>query len=226
MHANSRFRVVGALAIATALAACSSPEASGPTVAVAASDDECQVVQTEFDSGPITFAVTNNGSQVTEVYVYGENDRVMGEVENIGPGTSRNLQVTLGGGDYEVACKPGQTGNGIRVAIDVSGEANSMPPPASQQIEVTAADYDFEGVDDVTIAAGETIEFEMINSGTVDHEFEVLGPEGGPLGEVGPTEPGEDGHVTLTFSEAGTYTFVCGIDDHEERGMVGTFEVS
>ncbi len=32
--------------------------------------------------------------------------------------------------------------------------------------------------------------------------------------------------MTLTFAEAGTYKFVCGIDDHEERGMTGSLTVT
>ena len=32
--------------------------------------------------------ITNNGNKVTEFYVYGEGERVMGEVENISPGCS------------------------------------------------------------------------------------------------------------------------------------------
>ena len=37
---------------------------------------------------PSTFVITNNGTKVTEFYVYGEGERVMGEVENISPGCS------------------------------------------------------------------------------------------------------------------------------------------
>ncbi len=49
----------------------------------------------------MTFEVTNKGSKVTEVYVYGEQGgeftKVISEVENIGPGTSRDMSVDLGG---------------------------------------------------------------------------------------------------------------------------------
>ncbi len=75
--------------------------------------------------------------------------------------------------------------------------------------------------------AGETIEFAMTNTATTEqHEFEVLGPDGNALGEIGPTDPGQTGTVVLTFDDAGTYTFVCGITDHEAKGMKGTFTVT
>ncbi len=117
------------LLAAPVLAACgdSDPDAGGATVAVEASDDACKVSDTELEAGPVTFEVTNKGSKVTEVYVYGEQggefSKIISEVENIGPGTSRDLSVDLGGGTYEIACKPGQTGDGIRTKITVSGDA-------------------------------------------------------------------------------------------------------
>ena len=61
----------------------------------------CEVSETELEAGDMTFAVTNNGDKVTEVYVYAEDDgaytKVVSEVENIGPGTSRDMDVDLGG---------------------------------------------------------------------------------------------------------------------------------
>ena len=90
----------------------------------------------------------------------------MGEVENIGPGTSRDFTVDLGAGTYEVACKPGQTGDGIRTEITVTGTATT----------VAAADRTvaFESLRPrlhrprrlSTVTAGETIEFAMTNTAT------------------------------------------------------------
>ena len=107
-----------------ALAGCGgSGSGSGTEVEVSASDDACKVSDTELEAGDTTFAVTNDGDQVTEVYVYGEKDgaytKVVSEVENIGPGTSRDMDVDLAAGSYEVACKPGQKGDGIRTKITV-----------------------------------------------------------------------------------------------------------
>ena len=46
------------------------------------------------------------------------------------------------------------------------------------------------------------------------------------LGEIGPAAHGKTGRVVLTFDKPGTYTYVCGIADHEEKGMTGTFTVA
>ncbi|MEV3902415.1 iron uptake system protein EfeO [Mycobacterium sp. NPDC050551] len=93
-------------------------------ITVEASDSECKLSGTEASTGPSTFVVTNNGNKVTEFYVYGEGDRVMGEVENISPGLQRKLIVQLTEpGTYQTSCRPGMVGDGIRNDFTVSGEA-------------------------------------------------------------------------------------------------------
>lgn len=74
--------------------------------------------------GKASFKVTNNGSKINEFYVLTEAGRVEGEVENIGPGASRTLQVHLSEpGDYKVQCKPDMVGEGISHGFSVSGES-------------------------------------------------------------------------------------------------------
>ncbi|MET4046265.1 MULTISPECIES: iron uptake system protein EfeO [unclassified Rhodococcus (in: high G+C Gram-positive bacteria)] len=110
-----------------ALAGCtekSSSEASDGDITVTATDNGCDISASEGATGNSTFQITNNGSKVTEFYVYGEGDRVMGEVENIGPGLTRQLIVALPDpGTYQTACKAGMVGDGIRTDFVVSGDA-------------------------------------------------------------------------------------------------------
>ncbi|WP_433557911.1 iron uptake system protein EfeO [Pseudonocardia xinjiangensis] len=118
-----------ALAVA-ALAGCTSTapatnagDAGGP-IAVRAADDACEVGTTEAPAGKITFTVNNTGSKVTEFYLLGTGDRIMGEVENVGPGLTRQLIVEVpDGGTYTTACKPGMVGDGIRGPFTVTGTA-------------------------------------------------------------------------------------------------------
>ena len=59
---------------------------------VQSTDSECKLSATSAPSGTLTFAVTNGGSKVTEFYLYGEDGkRIVGEVENVGPGITREL---------------------------------------------------------------------------------------------------------------------------------------
>ncbi|GAA1551368.1 iron uptake system protein EfeO [Kribbella lupini] len=119
----------GSVLLLAALAGCAedTPEAApgdttGP-VAVKASDDGCDLSRRDVKSGTSTFSVSNGGSKVTEFYVYAEGDRVMGEVENIGPGLKRDLIVELPTGKYQAVCKPGMIGDGIRGDLTVTGDA-------------------------------------------------------------------------------------------------------
>jgi iron uptake system component EfeO len=104
--------------------------ASGP-IAVKATDTTCDVAKRTLDAGTHVFSVTNSGGKVTEFYVYAAGDRVMGEVENITPGLSRELRVELPAGKYQTACKPGMVGQGIRAALTVSGSAPALEEDAA-----------------------------------------------------------------------------------------------
>nr|MDT0525847.1 cupredoxin domain-containing protein [Streptomyces sp. DSM 41633] len=93
-------------------------------ITVAASDDFCQLSRTTADTGTTIFVVTNNGTLVTEFYVYAAGDRVIGAVENISPGLKRQLIVQLTQpGTYQTSCRPGLVGEGIRGNFEVPGDA-------------------------------------------------------------------------------------------------------
>src|SRR6476620_7601363 len=73
--------------------------------------DGCDVSTVEAPAGTLTFDVKNDGSQVTEFYLLGEDGlRIVGEVENIGPQLERQLVVNAPPGRYVTACKPGMQG--------------------------------------------------------------------------------------------------------------------
>lgn len=227
---NVRARFPSALAVlmlpVLALGACSSTDDSG-AIAVTSSTKACTVADTELDAGETTFNVTNDGDDVTEVYVYGARDEVKGEVENVGPGTSRTFSANLTAGKYEVACKPGMKGDGIRTKIVVTGSGGKATAQPTRSVSIDAMDYEFTGLTDLTFAKGETVEFRMKNGAPGEkHEMEVFGPDGKILGEVGPTKPGATGRVVLTLADSGTYRVNCGIKDHSKKGMHATFTVT
>ncbi|APE21245.1 MULTISPECIES: iron uptake system protein EfeO [Streptomyces] len=124
-----RLSVVTAAATAAALAAVtgctekSDAKADDGTVTVVAKDDSCEVSKKEFPAGHVNLAVENRGSKVTEVYVLYPDDRIVTERENIGPGTKASLTAEIKAGDYEIACKPGMVGDGIRQQVKATGGA-------------------------------------------------------------------------------------------------------
>ncbi|MFT4231316.1 MAG: peptidase M75 family protein [Leucobacter sp.] len=119
-------------AAATLLLAGCVPNAAPDTqsIAVTASDTDCAVETAEGQSGTLTFTVTNEGTKVNEFYVLGSNKlTIVGEVENIAPGASRDLTVQVGPGDYFTSCKPGMIGEGVgQAAFTVTGEAVETTP--------------------------------------------------------------------------------------------------
>jgi len=126
------------LAATVSVAGCGSDSGSSgkDTVDVTADDKSCEVEKTRFAPGSVTFSVQNAGSDITEVYVYGEKDgdfsQIVNEVENIGPGTGRDMTVDLSAGRYEVACKPGMVGDGIRTQITVKPGADHSTHEGAQ----------------------------------------------------------------------------------------------
>jgi len=167
------------VALLLPLAGCSRQEqASGGSAAIAvqASDTECSLARTEADAGTITFEVTNKGSKVTEFYLYGEGDRIVGEVENIGPGVTRRLIVEVpAGGSYTAACKPGMQGDGIRTAFAVKGNAASSKDTDAKLAEATAS-YHRYVTEQADVLIAKTTEFvAAVKAGKVD-EAKALFP--------------------------------------------------
>lgn len=113
------------LALGSLTACADKVDASQSTnFTLAATDDVCTVSGAEATTGTSTFEVTNNGEKTTEFYVYTSGGRVVGEVENIGPGATRKLVVQITDpGDYTLTCTPGMVGDGFSQTLKVTGEA-------------------------------------------------------------------------------------------------------
>jgi iron uptake system component EfeO len=127
--------LLGLGTVLAAATACSSAGGAGGAggsaagrLSIAAGDTACAVSTGSLPAGRHTFAVQNTGSDVTEVYVYAAGERVVGEAENIGPGTGRDLTVDLPAGSYQVTCKPGMTGSGIRSPLTVTDSVATAAP--------------------------------------------------------------------------------------------------
>ena len=200
-----------------ALTACGddSTAAKGDAVAITATDSACEVARTSFDPGAVTFTVSNKGKQSTEVYVYGQQSdaftKVVAEVENIGPGLSRDLTATLAGGKYEIACKPGQTGDGIRTPITVSGAAASASASSAvdaaydREVEVEVTATGVEGTDGLSAETGEKIEFKLENKAGAKRALEIIDPSGKVAAEI-EADAGGAAETVVPLTTAGAWT--------------------
>ncbi len=186
---------------------------SATTYDVKAGDDSCAVSDTDLASGKATFKVTNTGRDVTEVYVYGkEGDaftKIVGEKENIGPGTSQSFTVDLAAGDYEVACKPGMKGDGIRTRITVTGgsdgSSESSESAYDKELEFeVGSDGAVTAPQGLTAAAGDRIEFKLGNETGQEYYLAVEDAAGTEVGKAA-AQAGADGEFIAELPKAGTY---------------------
>ncbi|CAD6001829.1 iron uptake system protein EfeO [Agreia sp. COWG] len=139
---------IGAAVTLIALTGCvpnastaSSTDASAITVD--SSSNACTVSTNTASSGTVRFSVTNSGDQVTEFYLLADDGlRIVGEVENVGPGISRDLVVQAQPGNYKTVCKPGMIGDGIGSAdFSVTGDAVKLAGDEKQQVDAAATNY-------------------------------------------------------------------------------------
>jgi plastocyanin len=111
---------------------------------------------------------------------------------------------------------------------------NGGGPPAGD-LTLTMSDIAFDQTE-LAATAGEAVDLAVVNEGVLEHDFtideipaEVSGSGdivvGGDQDVHGSLGPGASGVLTLTVSEAGSYTFYCSVEGHREAGMEGTLTV-
>ncbi|MCZ7629171.1 MAG: EfeM/EfeO family lipoprotein [Microthrixaceae bacterium] len=174
MNPTTRRRLATSLVVAVALiGACtdntkesaSDTEETGEgptTVEVTDTGSDCTLSATEAPSGNIVFSVTNEGSEITEFYLLAEDGKaIIGEVENIGPGLSRDLVLRADPGSYFTACVPGMTGDGHRGDFTVtdSGEVDATSEEMKALEAAATTQYKDYVAQQVGILVTETKEF-------------------------------------------------------------------
>ena len=141
-----------ALGALVATSACSLTESNttaekdtSGVITVKSSDDACTLSGTTAPSGRLVFKVENTGSKVTEFYLYDEaGTKIVAEVENIGPGLTRELVISAAPATYQTACKPGMTGKGIRADFVVTDSGKKVEVEGLDQgdVEKSVATYE------------------------------------------------------------------------------------
>ena len=150
------------------------------TITVTSTDDGCDLSAVDAPSGTLRFDVTNDGSQVTEFYLLGEDGlRIVGEVENIGPQLSRELVVDAPAGSYVTACKPGMKGDGIRADFTVSASDQEPIASADDQrlVDQALRNYQAYVQDQSDQLVARTRQFVALYEAGRDEEARALYPE-------------------------------------------------
>lgn len=138
--------VVASVALGGLLAGCvpNAPTGADATVvSVDSSADDCVLDTATVASGTVTFRVSNSGDRITEFYLLGADGlSIVSEVENIAPGSSRDLTVVAQPGDYFTECKPGMIGAGVGTAdFTVTGDAVEVDEDQEEAIAAAVASY-------------------------------------------------------------------------------------
>ncbi|PSK62304.1 Iron uptake system component EfeO [Micromonospora sp. MH33] len=206
---------VVAICATAALTACGDddPAPKGDQVPVTATDTSCEVATTLFNPGAVTFTVTNRGQQATGVYLYGREDagftKVVAEAADVAPGKTGDLRATLATGQYEVACRPGRQGDGVRIRITVSDDGTVASAAAETAydrevaVELTAAGIT--GAEGLIAEPGEKIAFRVTNKTTGARTLYVLNPDAKPAAEI-KVEPNGKAEAVVALGGAGNWT--------------------
>ncbi|WP_317443022.1 iron uptake system protein EfeO [Streptomyces collinus] len=130
-----------AMAALTALSACTakSDAADGDAIRVTAADAKCETSTKSVPAGQVTLKIENKGSKATEVEILFPDDRIVSEKENIGPGTKYTLTAEVKAGSYEIACRPGMKGHGVRQKLTVTGGGKTAE--RDPRLDKAVADY-------------------------------------------------------------------------------------
>ncbi|QHC29205.1 iron uptake system protein EfeO [Streptomyces sp. HF10] len=125
----------------TALSACTakSEGKDGDAIRVTAADSACDTSATSVPAGQVTLEIANKGSRATEVEILFPDDRIVSEKENIGPGTKYTLTAEVKAGSYEIACRPGMKGHGVRQKLTVTG--GSASAKRDPKLDKAVAEY-------------------------------------------------------------------------------------
>lgn len=131
----------------------------------------------------------------------------------------------------------GEDSEGAGFDVGRPGQASE----ASRTVKVEALDeLEFDPAS-FEVEAGETVTFEVTNSGENDHEFslgdddfhkeheeEMADHDSMMMDEdyVLSLAAGETGEITWTFPESGEVVFACHVAGHFEGGMVGSITVN
>ncbi|MGW3492895.1 iron uptake system protein EfeO [Streptomyces sp. NPDC001020] len=137
-----RFSAVVAVTAAalTAVTACTAKsDAKGDgAIQVTAADSTCETSTKSVPAGHVTLQIENKGSKATEVEILFPDDRIVAEKENIGPGTKYTMTSEVKAGEYEIACRPGMKGHGVRQKLTVTGGTSAKRDP---KLDQAVADY-------------------------------------------------------------------------------------
>lgn len=115
----------------------------GASFTVDITDDTCAVSGATMEAGKATFTLNNKGESLNEFEILAEDKlQIVGERENLGPGTTTEYTLVLQPGTYYTACKKNMVGALVGLAeFTVTGEAVELAGSDKELMDKAVADY-------------------------------------------------------------------------------------
>ena len=106
-------------------------------------------------------------------------------------------------------------------AVTVGTAASRTHPLAAKAttIAVSATDFRFKLRPSAGPRAGQTVTFAVKNNGKAAHDFKIAGKKTRLL------QPGQSARLSVKFTKAGQFLYICTVDAHRQLGMKGTYTV-
>lgn len=95
-----------------------------------------------------------------------------------------------------------------------------VSPAAMQQITVTGNEFSF-NPSTITVKAGQQVQVIFKNTGQYPHNFTLADLNV----QTKTIQPGQQDMVTFTPTKTGSFTYICTVPGHADRGMKGTLTV-
>jgi uncharacterized cupredoxin-like copper-binding protein len=103
-----------------------------------------------------------------------------------------------------------------------SGSSASTPAATAKTLTFTETEFKIDPASS-TVKAGDYT-FMVENKGSFPHDFHIKTPDGSEVAKTEVLQANASGTIQVSL-KAGTYTFWCAVDGHEQRGMKGTLTV-
>ncbi|MCU1344614.1 MAG: Peptidase Imelysin, partial [Acidimicrobiia bacterium] len=122
----------------------SSPAAAGTTagssatkqeIKVTISDAGCAPREIPAKAGGTTFTVTNDGSAAVTEFEILDGTKILGEVENVIPGSDKSFSITLKPGTFTTYCPNGKTEKGVLQVVDAPAAATGNAAAAQAAVK-------------------------------------------------------------------------------------------
>jgi iron uptake system component EfeO len=192
-------RWLSLLVVPALLAACSSDSKGGTgskdtqEIAVTISDAGCEPREIPAKAGPTTFTVTNDRSAAVTEFEVLDGTKILGEVENVIPGSDRSFSITLKEGTFTTYCPNGKFEKGVLQVVGASA-AGVADEAATKKAVDTYLTYVTAEVDELTkavapfvaaVKAGDIVKAKQLFAAARFH-YETVEPIAESFGDLDP----------------------------------------